>query len=406
MMIYRRDAAATVEVVNATGAAPLAATREAYARRHPDARASAASRCRAWSTAGSRRTTRHGTLPLEQCLRRRRSRWPRSGFPVSARAGGLSAQATRSSGDFPAIARDLRAATGGRCAPARSCASATWRGRCARSRAEGGGAPSTRGRSRGRSRRLREAAGGLLTADDLAAPPGALAGADQRRLPRLHRLRGAAQLQRPRPAAGAEPGRAASTWPALGCEPAEAIHLMVEAKRLAFADREEYMADPDWVDVPIEGLLSKEYAAERAPLIDPERAAAAVAAGRPVAVRPARPRPTTGRPARPAPRATRPASRSWTAGQRGLPDPEHPARLRLGAGRRRDRHPAEQPDDLLAPRRGPRRPAGAGQAGAPHDEPGDGVRATAAAPGLRHARRRHAGADQPAAADRRRWTSA
>jgi gamma-glutamyltranspeptidase/glutathione hydrolase len=52
----------------------------------------------------------------------------------------------------------------------------------------------------------------------------------------------------------------------------ESIHLMIEAKRLAFADREAYMADPDFVDVPIEGLLSKEYAADRARLIDPERA--------------------------------------------------------------------------------------------------------------------------------------
>src|SRR5262249_4490233 len=67
----------------------------------------------------------------------------------------------------------------------------------------------------------------------------------------------------------------------LGALSAEAIHVMVEAKRLAFADRERYMADPNWVDVPIEGLLSKAYAAERAALIDPGRAAATVAAGDP-----------------------------------------------------------------------------------------------------------------------------
>ena len=55
----------------------------------------------------------------------------------------------------------------------------------------------------------------------------------------------------------------------LGCNTPESIHLMVEAKKLAFADREAYMADPDWVDVPVDGLLSKQYAAERARLIDP-----------------------------------------------------------------------------------------------------------------------------------------
>jgi gamma-glutamyltranspeptidase/glutathione hydrolase len=71
---------------------------------------------------------------------------------------------------------------------------------------------------------------------------------------------------------------------------------MVEAKRLAFADREAYMADPDWTDVPIEGLVSKEYAAERAALIHPDRAMASVAAGDPW--------PYTGRPRRDAPRPT------------------------------------------------------------------------------------------------------
>ena len=69
--------------------------------------------------------------------------------------------------------------------------------------------------------------------------------------------------------------------PSLGCNTAESVHVMVEAKRLAFADREVYMADPEWVEVPVPGLLSKEYAAERAKLIDPARAAASVSAGDP-----------------------------------------------------------------------------------------------------------------------------
>jgi gamma-glutamyltranspeptidase/glutathione hydrolase len=61
----------------------------------------------------------------------------------------------------------------------------------------------------------------------------------------------------------------------------EAIHLAVEAKRLAFADREVFMADPDWTDIPIEGLLSKEYAEERAQLIDRQHAMSSVSAGNP-----------------------------------------------------------------------------------------------------------------------------
>ena len=81
----------------------------------------------------------------------------------------------------------------------------------------------------------------------------------------------------------------------LGCNSAESIHLMVEAKKLAFIDREAYVADPDYIDVPIEGLLSKEYARERAKLIDPERAAYDVKTGNPWAYQSAQPK---GRPAK------------------------------------------------------------------------------------------------------------
>ncbi len=66
-----------------------------------------------------------------------------------------------------------------------------------------------------------------------------------------------------------------------GCNTAETIHLMVEAKKLAFADREKFMADPEWVDIPLAGMLSKEYAAEQAERIDMERAAYDVPAGAP-----------------------------------------------------------------------------------------------------------------------------
>ncbi len=66
----------------------------------------------------------------------------------------------------------------------------------------------------------------------------------------------------------------------LGWDSAQTVHLMVEAKKLAFMDRETYLADPDYVNVPIDGLLAAEYARQRARLIDPERAAA-VSAGDP-----------------------------------------------------------------------------------------------------------------------------
>ncbi len=65
----------------------------------------------------------------------------------------------------------------------------------------------------------------------------------------------------------------------MGFGSAEYIHTFVEAKKLAFEDRARFYADMDFVDVPVERLISKEYAAERRKLIDPERASTRVAAG-------------------------------------------------------------------------------------------------------------------------------
>jgi len=50
------------------------------------------------------------------------------------------------------------------------------------------------------------------------------------------------------------------------------IHLLAEAYRRAFADRNEYLADPDFVDMPLERMISKEYAEARRASIDPARA--------------------------------------------------------------------------------------------------------------------------------------
>ena len=61
----------------------------------------------------------------------------------------------------------------------------------------------------------------------------------------------------------------------------EHIHLIVEAKKLAFEDRAQYYADPDFADVPVEWLISKEYAAERVKLIDPRQARTRVTHGDP-----------------------------------------------------------------------------------------------------------------------------
>jgi gamma-glutamyltranspeptidase/glutathione hydrolase len=61
----------------------------------------------------------------------------------------------------------------------------------------------------------------------------------------------------------------------------EVLHLLLEASRLAFADRGAYVADPDFFDVPLEGLLSDGFAAERRSLITDRAATSPVPAGDP-----------------------------------------------------------------------------------------------------------------------------
>src|SRR5690606_706658 len=58
---------------------------------------------------------------------------------------------------------------------------------------------------------------------------------------------------------------------------ADYYHHIVEAVKVAFADRDEWLTDPAHVEIPLDRLLSKDYAAERRTLIDARRATAAEA---------------------------------------------------------------------------------------------------------------------------------
>jgi gamma-glutamyltranspeptidase/glutathione hydrolase len=77
----------------------------------------------------------------------------------------------------------------------------------------------------------------------------------------------------------------------LGPQSPVAWHLIAEAMRLAYADRAKYLADADFVSVPVAGLVDRTYLAGRSALIDPARtmpvAAAGVPAGAPTAYAPA-----------------------------------------------------------------------------------------------------------------------
>jgi gamma-glutamyltranspeptidase/glutathione hydrolase len=72
---------------------------------------------------------------------------------------------------------------------------------------------------------------------------------------------------------------------AMGHNSADYIHTVIEAAKLAFADREVYYGDPEFIDVPLDGLLSDRYAAIRRELIDSAHASMDQRPGDPIAMR-------------------------------------------------------------------------------------------------------------------------
>ncbi|WP_406695809.1 gamma-glutamyltransferase [Singulisphaera sp. Ch08] len=58
----------------------------------------------------------------------------------------------------------------------------------------------------------------------------------------------------------------------MGANSTESLHLMIEAKKLAYEDRAKFYTDPEFANVPVASLISKEYAATRAPLIQRDHA--------------------------------------------------------------------------------------------------------------------------------------
>lgn len=65
----------------------------------------------------------------------------------------------------------------------------------------------------------------------------------------------------------------------MGLNSAQKFHTIAEAMRRAFADRAEFMGDPDFVKVPVETLIDKKYAVERASTINPSKASSSLVIG-------------------------------------------------------------------------------------------------------------------------------
>src|SRR5207249_4126117 len=68
---------------------------------------------------------------------------------------------------------------------------------------------------------------------------------------------------------------------ATGRNSPDTLHTMIEAKKLVWADRAKFYADPAFAKIPVTQLISKQYATERRKLIDPQHAARQIESGNP-----------------------------------------------------------------------------------------------------------------------------
>ncbi len=131
-------------------------------------------------------------------------------------------------------------------------------------------------------------AGGVMTVEDLAGYAPVI------RKPVRGRYRGYEVVSMPPPSSGGVHliqilnTLEAFDLAALGAGSADAVHLMAEAMKPAYADRAAWLGDPDRVKLPVSGLVSKDYAATLRGRIDPARARAAddIAAGDPLPYEP------------------------------------------------------------------------------------------------------------------------
>ena len=199
---------------------------------------------------------RHGRLPFARCLESA-IRYAADGFPVSARVSRWIEQ-TAPEMDAATAAIFLR---GGPVLKNPRLAD-TLRAIAARGRA---------GFYEGEVARELAKLGGFFTERDLAAQ-GAYWGE-----PIQGSYRGVTIYETPAPTQGFTVLEMLNLLEPLGLSKREFlgpdhVHLLVQAKQIAYNDRDRWLADPRFVEVPIEKLLSRSYADQRRRLIDPARA--------------------------------------------------------------------------------------------------------------------------------------
>lgn len=210
----------------------------------------------------------HGRLPLARCLQSAVD-YARDGFPVTERLAGWIA-ATR-----PELAAHAHTAAiflpGGAVPRAGSLLRNPDLARTLQAVADGGPAGFYGGAVGAELARFSAAQGGFFTQADLSAQDARWG------TPICGTYRDVTLYETPAPTQGftvlqmlnlLEPF-ALHQQPFLGPEPA---HLMVQAKQVAYHDRDRYLADPAFADVPMERLISKAHADARRPQMDPARA--------------------------------------------------------------------------------------------------------------------------------------
>lgn len=265
--LCRPAATGVVEAVNASGPAPAAADRSGYAEGIPThglRSATLPGAVAAWEVINQR----YGQAPLERLLAPAIV-YASGGFPVDLALAGASSQSLETLTQFPATSAVL--CPGGRAPRPGETLVQTDLARTLREIAANGAAGFYQGLFAERLLQASDAAGGDWSVEDLAALPVEV-------LEPLRTVyRGHEVLEQPLPSQGclvlADLNIAEGfDLAALRFGTANGLHIMVEAHKLAFADRLARLGDPEHVDVPVDMLVSKEFAARRRMMLNPARA--------------------------------------------------------------------------------------------------------------------------------------